>query len=200
MEGSVEKFVERALDASLESLTALHGDKFYRTAVARVGVAMVEALQRGNTLLFAGNGGSAADSQHIAGEFISRFHFDRPALPAIALTVDTSVLTAIGNDYGYELVFSRQIDALGRRGDIFVAISTSGNSPNILAGIAAAKKKGIMVVGLTGRSGGKMKSMCDECLCVPSDETPRIQEGHLVTYHLLCGFVEETLFAERKPS
>jgi D-sedoheptulose 7-phosphate isomerase len=196
---SVESFIARSLDASLESLTALHADASYRAALGRVGVAMVGALRRGNTLLFAGNGGSAADSQHIAGEFVSRFHFDRPALPAIALTVDTSILTAIGNDYGYKRVFSRQIEALGRAGDIFVAISTSGNSPNILAAIEAAKAKDIMVVGLTGRTGGKMKALCNECLCVPSDVTPRIQEGHLATYHLLCEFVEEMIFADQKP-
>jgi D-sedoheptulose 7-phosphate isomerase len=200
MAGSVDDFVARALDASLASMQALHADADYRATAGRVALAMVEAMRRGNTILFAGNGGSAADSQHIAGEFVSRFHFDRPGLPAIALTVDTSILTAIGNDYGYELVFSRQIEALGREGDIFVAISTSGNSPNILAGIAAAKKKGILVVGLTGGTGGKMKATCDECLCVPSKETPRIQEGHIVTYHFLCSFVEEALFGDLRPA
>lgn len=196
---SVDDFVARALDASLESLAAMHADAAYRSTLGRVGEAMVEAMRRGNTLLFAGNGGSAADSQHIAGEFVSRFQFDRPGLPAVALTVDTSILTAIGNDYGYERVFSRQIEAIGRPGDIFMAISTSGNSPNIVAGVEAAKKKNIMVVGLTGHGGGKMKAMCDECLCVPSDVTPRVQEGHLATYHLLCQFVEEMMFPEYKP-
>ncbi len=199
MAGSVDGFIARELDASLESLTAMHKDAEYRATIARAGIAMVEAIRRGNTLLFAGNGGSAADAQHIAGEFVSRFNFDRPGLPAIALTVDTSILTAIGNDYGYERVFSRQIEALGRPGDIFVAISTSGNSPNILAGIEAAKKKDIMVIGMTGRSGGKMTALCDECLCVPSDKTPRIQEAHLATYHLLCGLVEASIFADEKP-
>lgn len=197
---AVGEIVARELDASLATITALHADAKYRETIGRVGMAFVECMRRGNTLLFAGNGGSAADSQHISGELVSRFKFNRPGLPAIALTVDTSILTAIGNDYGYDKVFSRQIEALGRAGDIFVAISTSGNSPNILAGIEAAKAKGIMVVGMTGAKGGKMKALCDECLCVPSDETPRIQEGHLATYHLLCGLMEEVLFPEFKPA
>ncbi|MEQ1719202.1 MAG: D-sedoheptulose 7-phosphate isomerase [Hyphomicrobium sp.] len=194
MESEVTRYITRELDASLANLTALHADEAYRETGARVAELFIETLKGGNTLLFAGNGGSAADSQHIAGEFVSRFHYDRPGLPAIALTTDSSILTAIGNDYGYERVFSRQIEAIGRKGDVFIAISTSGNSPNILAGIEAARKKGITVVGMTGRTGGKMKAMCDLCLCVPSDSTPRIQEGHLVSYHFLCGVVEASLF------
>lgn len=199
MASALDQFVQRQFDASLANLQALHGDAQYRSDAAKAASMFVECLKRGNTLLFAGNGGSAADSQHIAGEFVSRFHFDRPGLPAIALTTDTSILTAIGNDYGYEKVFSRQIEALGRAGDVFIAISTSGNSPNIIAGIEAARRKNIAIVGLTGRKGGRMKDMCDVCLCVPSDETPRIQEGHLVTYHMLCSYVEEVLFPEYKP-
>jgi D-sedoheptulose 7-phosphate isomerase len=147
-------------------------------------------------ILVAGNGGSAADAQHFAGELVSRFNFDRPPLSAIALTTDSSILTAIGNDYGYEDVFARQIQAHGRAGDVFIAISTSGNSPNILKAIEVAKSIGLVVIGLTGRSGGKMKDMCDVCLCAPSDSTPRIQECHLFFEHTLCACIEESLFGD----
>lgn len=197
MESAVERFMSGELDASLANIKALHADMAYRNTAVEVAELFIATLKRGNTLLFAGNGGSAADSQHIAGEFVSRFHYDRPGLAAIALTVDTSILTAIGNDYGYERVFARQIEALGRKGDVFIAISTSGNSPNILAAIDAARKKDIAVVGFTGRTGGKMKATCDLCLCVPSDVVPRIQEGHLITYHFLCGAVEAALFPRK---
>jgi D-sedoheptulose 7-phosphate isomerase len=149
-------------------------------------------------ILVAGNGGSAADAQHFAGELVSRFYFDRPALAAIALTTDTSILTAIGNDYGYEDVFSRQIQALGQAGDVFIAISTSGNSANILKAISAAKAAGMVVIGLTGRSGGKVKALCDICLCAPSDSTPRIQECHLIMEHTLCACIEEALFGHQR--
>ncbi len=156
--------------------------------------ACLKAYRNQGKILIAGNGGSAADAQHFAGELVSRFYFDRPPLAAIALTTDTSILTAIGNDYGYEDVFARQVQAHGRAGDVFIAISTSGNSPNILKAIAAAKALGLVVIGLTGRSGGKMKSLCDICLCAPSDSTPRIQECHLVMEHSLCACIEDSLF------
>lgn len=199
MAGSLNEAIHEQFSASLRNLEALVADEAYRDTLAKVITAMIDALKRGNKLLFAGNGGSAADAQHVAGEFVSRFHYNRPGLPAIALTTDTSILTAIGNDYGYERVFARQIEALGVAGDVFCAISTSGNSPNILAAIEAARKKDILVVGFTGRSGGKMRPMCDLCLSVPSDLTPRIQEAQLVTYHMLCGYIEEALFPELKP-
>jgi D-sedoheptulose 7-phosphate isomerase len=149
-------------------------------------------------ILIAGNGGSAADAQHFAGELVSRFYFDRPPLAAIALTTDSSILTAIGNDYGYEDVFARQVQALGRKGDVFIAISTSGNSPNILRAVEAAKSIGLVVIGLTGRTGGKLKALCDVCLCAPSDSTPRIQECHLVLEHILCACIEESLFGHQR--
>ena len=198
MESALDLFIARELDATLANITAVHADTDLRETIKKISIVMMDALKAGNTLLFAGNGGSAADSQHIAGEFVSRFHFDRAGLPAIALTTDTSILTAIGNDYGYEFVFSRQIEALGRKGDVFIAITTSGNSPNIIKAIEAARKKGLIVVGLTGRTGGKMKAMCDHCLSIPSDSTPRIQEGHLASYHLICGLIEETMFGGAK--
>jgi len=154
----------------------------------------VRAYRAQRKLLIAGNGGSAAAAQHFAGELVGRFSFDRPALAAIALTTDTSILTAIGNDYGYEDIFSRQIQAHGQSGDVFIAISTSGNSPNVLKAIDQAKALGISVIGLTGQDGGSMKSLCDICFCVPSHSTPRIQEGHLLIEHCLCACIEEELF------
>ena len=153
-----------------------------------------DALAQGRKLLLAGNGGSAADAQHIAGEFLSRLNYDRPPTAAIALTTDTSVLTAIGNDYGYDKVFERQILGLGAAGDVFIAISTSGRSPNILRAITAAKAKQLVVVGFTGNAGGEMKSCCDICLRAPSDSTPLIQQIHITAAHIICGLVEARLF------
>jgi D-sedoheptulose 7-phosphate isomerase len=153
-----------------------------------------DALAQGRKLLLAGNGGSAADAQHIAGEFLSRLNYDRPPTAAIALTTDTSVLTAIGNDYGYDKVFERQILGLGAAGDVFIAISTSGRSPNILRAITAAKEKQLVVVGFTGNAGGEMKSCCDICLRAPSDSTPLIQQIHITAAHIICGLVEAHLF------
>jgi D-sedoheptulose 7-phosphate isomerase len=152
------------------------------------------ALRAGKKILFAGNGGSAADAQHWAAELVSRFNYDRPGLPGIARTTDTSALTAIGNDYGYERVFARQIEALGTKGDVLFAISTSGNSKNILRAIEAAHVAGIEVIGLTGRKGGKMADGCTVCVRMPSDETPKIQEGHELLGHLICGLVEREMF------
>jgi len=162
--------------------------------------ACISSTRANRKILIAGNGGSAADAQHFAGELVSRFYFDRPALAAIALTTDSSILTAVGNDYGYQDVFARQIQALGQAGDVFIAISTSGNSPNILKAIDAAKARGLTVIGLTGKSGGKMKPLCDICICAPSDSTPRIQECHLVIEHALCACIEEAMFGDLRPS
>ena len=160
----------------------------------RIAGDLIAVYRAGKKTLIAGNGGSAADAQHIAAEFVSRFYFDRPALASIALTTDTSALTAIGNDYGYELLFSRQLEANGQAGDIYIAISTSGNSKNVIKSLESAKKLGIKTVGMTGKSGGKMKDMVDYCICVPSDETPRIQECHILIGHILCAAVEKELF------
>jgi len=154
----------------------------------------VAAYSRGNRILLAGNGGSAADAQHIAAEFVSRYAFDRPGLAAIAFTTDTSILTAIGNDYGYEQIFRRQLEANGRQGDVFIGISTSGNSPNILAALQGARELGVVAVGLTGQGETKMQSFCDYCIKVPSVSTPRIQESHILLGHLICGLVEDAVF------
>ncbi|MCD1259526.1 D-sedoheptulose 7-phosphate isomerase [Paenibacillus athensensis] len=156
----------------------------------------IEVYQKGNKTLIAGNGGSAADAQHIAGEFVSRFYFDRPGLASIALTTDTSILTAIGNDYGYERLFSRQIQANGNEGDLFIGISTSGNSANVVKALEACKEKSIITVGLTGAKGGKMEALCDYCIKIPSDETPRIQEAHILVGHIICAAVEQAIFGD----
>lgn len=162
--------------------------------------AITDAFRNKQKILLAGNGGSAADSQHIAGELVNRFYFDRPGLPAIALTTDSSVLTAIGNDHGFSRVFARQIEALGNNGDVFVGISTSGNSPDIIEALKTCKEKKILTIGLTGLSGGLMKGMCDICICVPTEETPRIQEVHILIGHIICSIVEEDLFIQFKLS
>ncbi|MHB1282356.1 MAG: D-sedoheptulose-7-phosphate isomerase [Metallibacterium scheffleri] len=194
MASSLSARIGAEFDKSLGVLQHMAQDTALRAQVAdAVGVA-VAALRAGRKLLFAGNGGSAADAQHWAGELVSRFYFDRPGLSAIALTTDTSILTAIGNDYGYDYVFARQIEALAHTGDVFFAISTSGNSKNILRAIDAARARGVRTIGFTGQSGGAMAEHCALCFKVPSDETPRIQEGHEFLGHLLCGLIEHEMF------
>ncbi|MBR5695608.1 MAG: D-sedoheptulose 7-phosphate isomerase [Paludibacteraceae bacterium] len=158
---------------------------------------IIQAYRSGKKTLLAGNGGSAADAQHIAGEFVSKFYFDRPGIPSIALTTDTSILTAIGNDYGFERLFARQVEAQGVEGDVFIGISTSGNSKNIVAALRACKEKGIHTIGLTGSKPCEMDSLCDITLKVPSDQTPRIQESHIMIGHILCGLVEADLFEKK---
>jgi D-sedoheptulose 7-phosphate isomerase len=187
-------YIESQLAQSRQIVAALHDDPSVRSALEAGATACVESLRRAGKVLFAGNGGSAADAQHMAGEFVSRFAFDRPGLPALALTTDTSILTAIGNDYGFEQVFARQVQALGRRGDVLVAYSTSGRSPNILRALGTARETGLVTIGLTGSRGGPMVGLCDHLLQVPSAETPKIQEGHLIVGHILCGLVERALF------
>lgn len=169
-------------------------DAEFVDTVERIADLWAETLSGGGKILLAGNGGSASDAQHIAGELLSRLNLDRPALAAIALTTDTSVLTAIGNDYGYEQVFSRQVAGLGRAGDVFVALSTSGNSPNIVKALETARANRLRTVGLTGRTGGAILTHCDLCLRVPSASTPLIQQIHMVAAHAVCGLVESRLF------
>ena len=158
---------------------------------------LTRACRSGGKLMLAGNGGSAGDAQHIAGEFVARLNFDRNPLPAIALTTDTSVLTAVGNDYGYDKVFERQVRALGRPDDVFLAISTSGRSPNIIAALQAARTMGVRTVGFTGNGVRPMSSLCDLSLAAPSGETPHIQQIHLTAAHAICGLVERDLFVRR---
>ena len=167
----------------------------YMDKVTEAGKRITEALKNGNKVVLAGNGGSAADAQHFAGEMVGRFMMERNPLPAISLCVDPSVMTCIANDYGYEEVFARQIAGLGNSGDILIAISTSGNSENIIRAIEVAKQKSITVIGYLGKDGGKIKNMCDLSLVVPATKTPRIQEIHTFTTHILCKMIEEYIFA-----
>ena len=190
----VSKPILEYLRASRDTLDAALGDREFVAAIGAITDTVAAALAAGNKVLFAGNGGSAGDAQHLAGELISRFYYDRPAAAGLALTVDTSVLTAIGNDYGYEHVFSRQVQGLGRPGDVLIAISTSGRSPNILKALAAARAGGIGTIGFTGRSGGDMVPLCDLCLRVPADSTPLVQQLHITAGHIVFGLVEERLF------
>lgn len=177
----------RVIDAMLATPDFLEG-------ISTIAAACVRALEAGNKLLFMGNGGSAADSQHLAGEMVSRFAFDRPGLPAFALTTDTSVLTAIGNDYGYDKLFSRQVEAVGQPGDVLFGFSTSGKSPNILAAFETARAKGLVTVGMTGNRRERIVGMVDHCVEIPSASTPKIQEGHIITGHVICGLIEEAIF------
>ena len=187
-------FISTEFSKALANFQRMAGDAVMTEDLVKAVSLCVGALKAGNKLLFAGNGGSAADAQHWAGELVSRFYYDRPGLAAIALTTDTSILTAIGNDYGYDYTFARQIEALARAGDVFIAISTSGNSANIIRAAEAAVARGVKVVGFTGESGGRLASLCDICFRIPSSETPRIQEGHEFLGHLLCALIEAELF------
>lgn len=155
---------------------------------------LVEAYRSGGKALFFGNGGSAADAQHIATELVGRYYLERPALPADALTVNTSSLTALGNDYSFDEVFARQVEAFGKAGDVAVALSTSGNSENVIRGVLKATEKGLRTVGLTGADGGRLRGIVECCICVPSRDTPRIQESHILIGHILCEIVEQSLF------
>ncbi|EPQ7512597.1 D-sedoheptulose 7-phosphate isomerase [Campylobacter jejuni] len=166
------------------------------TLIKNASLEVIKAYKNGNKTLLAGNGGSAADAQHIAGEFVSRFYFDRPGIASIALTTDTSILTAIGNDYGYENLFARQVQAQGVKGDVFIGISTSGNSKNILKALELCKQREIISIGLSGASGGAMNELCDYCIKVPSTCTPRIQEAHILIGHIICAIIEEELFGK----
>ena len=161
--------------------------------MVKAATALIEALKKGNKLLIFGNGGSAADAQHIACEFVSKFRLERKGLPAISLTTNTSILSAISNDYEYARVFERQIEALGRKGDVVIGISTSGKSPNVLAALKLARKMGMVTIGMEGEK-GRMKDVVDIDICVPSSDTPRIQEAHITIGHILCDVVEKELF------
>ena len=166
----------------------------YLDLVNEAGMRLAQIIKQGNKVLLAGNGGSAADAQHFAGEIVGRFLMERNAIPALSLCVDPSVMTCIGNDYGFEEVFARQVQGLGKEGDAFIGISTSGNSENIIRAITEARKKNMFVVGFLGKDGGKIKDLCDVALVVPSNSTPRIQEIHTFTVHLLCEMIEKEAF------
>lgn len=188
----MEERINAIIEEQISNLQNLKSNG-YVEKVKDVSNVIIKSLENNGKILIAGNGGSAADAQHFAAEIVGRFVLEREGYPAIALTTDTSILTAIGNDYGYDYIFSRQVEALGKKGDVFVGISTSGNSKNVIEAIYKAKEKGIYTIGLTGKTGGIMKDICDECIVFNYKETARIQEHHLMTYHMICEFVEAEL-------
>jgi len=187
-------YIQKQFSETQSIMAEMLEDQKLITNLENAAKACIDCLKGGGKILLAGNGGSAADAQHIAGELVSRFAFDRPGLSAIALTTDTSILTAIGNDYGYERLFARQVQAHGHQGDVLIAYSTSGKSPNILLALQVARAKGLKCIGLTGNRVELMQELCDHILEVPSADTPRIQEGHLVLGHTLCGMIELAIF------
>lgn len=187
-------YIKKEIFSAIQLMVGMVDDEDLLMTLESAVQACIACLQSDGRILIAGNGGSAADAQHIAGELVSRFAFERPGLPVLALTTDTSVLTAIGNDDGYHHLFSRQIQAHGRRGDVFIAYSTSGHSNNILFGLQEAKRMGLTTIGLTGCDGGEMSPLCEYLLRIPSNRTPKIQEGHLVLGHILCGLIEQEIF------
>lgn len=194
---SFKSRVASSIQASIAVKRHLLGSDEILSTIARATEVLVDAFERGNKVLLFGNGGSAADAQHIAAEFVGRFAFDRDPLPALALSVNTSCLTAIGNDYGFDQVFFRQIEALAHPGDVAIGISTSGNSRNVLAALSLSRKKGLHTIALTGCTGEKLKNVVDYCICIPSTDTPRIQECHILVGHILSELVEQTIFHEQ---
>ena len=186
----MKEFVQQEIEKTFAALKLLHEDEELIGTIVEIGNACGDALARGNKIMQAGNGGSAADSQHIAAEFVSRLARDRQPLAGLALTTDTSILTAAANDYGYETVFARQIKGLGRPGDVFIGISTSGNSPNILCALELARQLKIITVGFTGANGGKMEGLCDILLRAPASQTQYIQELHIKVGHIVCAIAE----------
>src|SRR5713101_3305983 len=191
-----EQHIGKLIEASIATKQSLLESADTLLSIAKVSELLVNALREGNKVLLFGNGGSAADAQHIAAELVGRFAFDRPALPALALSVNTSCVTAIGNDYGFDQVFSRQIEALARRGDVAIGISTSGNSSNVLHAVSTARKMGLHTIALTGRSGGNLRNSVDHCICVPSNESTRIQECHILIGHIISELVEREISPE----
>ena len=186
--------IQSIVQASIDTKNRVLSDETLLTTVAEVAAAMTEAFKAGKKVLFCGNGGSAADAQHLAAEFSGRFYYDRPPLYSEALHVNSSYVTAVGNDYSYDVIYSRMIEAMGKEGDVLVGISTSGNSPNVVKALEAANKLGMVTVGMTGETGGKMKEVSKFLINIPSKDTPRIQECHILLGHTLCQLVEENVF------
>lgn len=192
----MKEYIKDQIKKSYETKQAIYENEDLLNKIEDVAKRCVALYKTDKKTILAGNGGSAADAQHIAAELVGRYGFDRPSIPSLALTTDTSNLTAIGNDYGYDHVFSRQLEGMGQKGDIFIGISTSGNSVNIIKAFEAAKIKGITTVALTGRDGGEMAKIADVALVVPSDSTPRIQESHILIGHILCDIIEKEIFGD----
>jgi D-sedoheptulose 7-phosphate isomerase len=199
MDSDARRYTTEYLAASVTAATAFAADEAALEVMLGMAADVAGAMRAGSKLLVGGNGGSAADAQHIAGEFISRLMFDHAPLPAIALTVDTSALTATANDYGYEHVFERQVLGLGRSGDVFLGISTSGNSPNVLRALQAARSQGMVTLGFAGQGGGRMAELCDRLLRAPSSWTPIIQQVHITAAHIVCALIERAMFPDSAP-
>jgi D-sedoheptulose 7-phosphate isomerase len=191
---STEAVIQESIAASVAVKQAMLADNELVRRIAAAAETIMASLRGGGRVLLAGNGGSAADAQHIAAEFVGRYQMERRAMPAIALTVNSSTLTAIGNDHGFDEVFARQVEAFARPGDVLIAISTSGNSRNLLRALLMAGALRVKTIALTGHNGGKLKNVADLCLCVPSQETPRIQEAHILIGHTISEIVEAALF------
>lgn len=185
MREEIERMLRESIEAK-QKMLELHSE-----TIARIAEVMCEAIENGGKVLWCGNGGSAADAQHLACELVSKFYVERKALPSISLNTNTSIITAIANDYDFEKVFVRQVEALGRKGDVLVGISTSGNSRNVIAAMKKAREIGITTIGFTGETGGAMRDLCDILLNVPSKDTPRIQEAHITAGHIICYLVEK---------
>ena len=192
----MKNYIKNQVKLSFETKQAIYENEELLNDIEKVSKLCVELYKNNKKTILAGNGGSAADAQHIAAEMVGRYGFDRPSLPSLALTTDTSALTAIGNDYGYDKVFSRQLEGMGQDGDLFIGISTSGNSENIINAFNSAKEKNIITVALTGRDGGEMAKIADISLIVPSESTPRIQESHILIGHIICDIIEKEIFGE----
>lgn len=192
----MKEYIKNQIKKSYETKQAIYNDNILLKNIELVARRCVSLYQKNKKTILAGNGGSAADAQHIAAELVGRYGFDRPSIPSLALTTDTSNLTAIGNDYGYDAVFSRQLFGMGQEGDLFIGISTSGNSQNIIEAFKVAKEKNIFSIALVGKDGGEMAKLADIALIVPSDETPRIQESHILIGHILCDIIEKELFSD----
>jgi len=186
--------IKESIAESIATKQRILSDDQLIEAIMDVANTCTEAFCNGNKVLFCGNGGSAADAQHLAAEFSGRFYYDRPPLPSEALHVNSSFLTAVSNDYSFEEAYARMLKGVGKEGDVLVAISTSGNSKNILRALETAHVLGMITIGLTGQSGGEMKNLCDFLITVPSDDTPRIQESHIMIGHIICEFVESSIF------
>lgn len=194
------QYIDAYLSRSATAMTELARDRDTQALLARMAGVTCRAMRAGRKLMIAGNGGSAGDLQHIAGEFISRLMFDHAPLPAIALTVDSSAMTATANDYGYQHVFERQVLGLGQEGDVFLGISTSGRSPNVLRALDAARGKGVVCLGFAGRSGGDMAERCELLFRAPSDHTPIIQQLHITAAHVFCALIERGMFPDLAPA
>ena len=190
--------IDARLRTHLDTMARVETDEGLKATIGKAVEAIVTCFRNGGRVYFCGNGGSAADAQHLAAEFSGRFYFDRPVLPADALHCNTSYLTAVANDYGYDKVFARLISGLGREGDILVGLSTSGNSENILQAFAVCREKGVRTLALTGANGGRMKELADLLINIPSTDTPRIQEAHITIGHIICELVEQAIFGEKQ--